>query len=98
MATDDLAEIVSQLRESLHDWNENQAVNDLLVGLRGALAPVNAAAADLSTDAQQKLAQIHAMLDAKSAFTQKERDALDMLLLGLWIRIEQALGTPSARD
>ncbi len=93
MTTGDLADVVLRARDALKNWDAKAAADGLAVILRSALAPLHARD-DLPADANEKLEQIDASLDRLAgALTAEQRDALDMLMLGLWIRVELIRGS-----
>lgn len=90
MPGENLAETVSNARLLLKDWGEKKTVDELVVAIRRSLEPLAGKVAELPASAREKLAEINSSLDQLTGrmFTVEQRDALDMLMLGLWIRIE----------
>lgn len=96
MTTDDLAGIVARARDLLRDWDGRTAAAELAESVREVLRPVAVGADRLSSDARDKLAQVQEALEELSSpgFSAADRESLDMLMLGLWIRIDNAF-TPA---
>lgn len=88
MTAGEFAERVLQARSALRQWDGKSSARVLATTIRGILAPL--ATAKLSVGAHGKLEEIHQILDAVtgSRLAPRQRDALDTLLLGLWIRVE----------
>ena len=94
---DDLAAVVLRARDMLKDRDGKTPASELQAALRAVLAPLMRRKDALSEGAMQKLGEINDALDgAGDAFMDEQRDALDLLLLGLWIRLE--LSAETSRD
>lgn len=95
MTTDDLVAVVLRARGMLRDWDEKTSASELLASLHATLAPLMQQKAALSEDAVRKLEEIRQVLDdADDALAGARRDTLDLLLLGLWVRVEFSGKTP----
>lgn len=94
MTAGEFADKVLQARDALRHWDGKSPAQVLATTIRSTLEPLTTAA--LSTDARRKLEEIHHLLDdlTGSKLVPRQRDALDTLLLGLWIRVELT-GQPS---
>ncbi|HEX6928280.1 MAG TPA: hypothetical protein VF267_03450 [Gammaproteobacteria bacterium] len=84
------AEIVLKARKVLKEWDGPPAPEVLADAIRDALAPLFSTADGISSEAREKLGEISSCLDQMigQALTPEQLDALDILMLGLWIRIE----------
>lgn len=98
MTNEDIASVVVRAREALRDWDGKAAAAEVAEKIRNALQPLSGVTGQLSAEAVQKLDEIHARLEAFAAqrVNAEDREALDLLMLGLWIRIESA--APPAGD
>lgn len=90
MTAGELADIVLQARDRLRAWDGKSAAHDIAAAVRYMLAPLMTA--ELSADARRKLDEVIKQLDRFTGrkITPRQRDALDTLMLGLWIRVELA--------
>lgn len=90
------AEIVLRARKLLKDWDGPPVSSELASAIREVLAPMLVEDHVISSDARKKLEEISAVLDRMidEALTPEALDALDILMLGLWIRIELLAETP----
>ena len=90
MTKADLAEIVAHAREALREWDGKTATRELAERIRDVLSPLVNCAEELSADARRKLLEIERWLErlADVEFTPEDREALDMLMLGRWIRVD----------
>ena len=84
------AEIVLAARKVLKEWNEPRSSDELAGAIRNVLSPLLAEGPTMSGEAREKLDEISATLDRMidEALSPEQLDALDILMLGLWIRIE----------
>lgn len=95
MTTDDPATVVLRARQMLKARDGKTSADQLIASLRAMLAPLVQQKVALPEGAAQKLDEISEALEgADGAFDDKQRDALDLLLLGLWIRVELSAGPP----
>lgn len=86
----DHAEIVLKARKVLKEWDGPPASDALAHAIRETLQPLFAEGGPISAEAGRKLDEINASLEqmTEQALTPEKLDALDILMLGLWIRIE----------
>ncbi|HEX7029617.1 MAG TPA: hypothetical protein VF254_03405 [Gammaproteobacteria bacterium] len=91
------AETVLKARKLMKEWDGPPASDLLAAAIREALAPLFADDCVISDEARHKLDEIDASLAqlAEQALTPEQLDALDILMLGLWIRMELRKEAPS---
>lgn len=99
MTTGDLAGIVARARDVLRGWDGKSSGHEMAMRIHDALRPLVAEAEQLTDDARLKLQQIEQYLErlAECGIAGQDRESLDMLMLGLWIRVDNSFAPLNER-